>query len=219
MLSFQWPAYPHQRRIKTWPKLNISLSLQPYKFTVTCKIDWGRAVIECLTQDWGAACLSLTGVTGLCPWVRHINPSLVLVQPRKACPGITEKIIDWDVINQITQKQNLQDWWRSIQKWRHLSAHNISPIISLWRVFHTLKSSYLCRPWSDLAKLQDFSLECVTEKIAFLFLNKNICCGYSKEPSQWDGSFEHLKHMLNLLGKKILQFCAETFCLSIPVKL
>ena len=25
----------------------------------------------------------------------------------------------------------------------------------------------------------------------------------SKEPSQWDGSFEHPKHMLKLIGKKI----------------
>ena len=29
------------------------------------------------------------------------------------------------------------------------------------------------------------------KKIIFLFLYQNICCGYSKEPSQWDGSFEH----------------------------
>ena len=26
---------------------------------------------------------------------------------------------------------------------------------------------------------------------------------YSKEPSQWDGSFEHQKHMLQLIGKEI----------------
>ena len=32
--------------------------------------------------------------------------------------------------------------------------------------------------------------------IIFLFLNQYICCGYSKEPSQWEGSFEHPKHML-----------------------
>ena len=27
------------------------------------------------------------------------------------------------------------------------------------------------------------------------FSSKSICCGHSKEPSQWDGSFEHPKHM------------------------
>ena len=42
-----------------------------------------------------------------------------------------------------------------------------------------------------------------TKQIFFLFLNQNICCGYSKEPSQWDGSFEHPKHMLKLMDKKI----------------
>ena len=40
-------------------------------------------------------------------------------------------------------------------------------------------------------------------KIIFLFLKQNLCCGYSKEPPQWDGSFDHPKHMLKLMGKKI----------------
>ena len=43
-----------------------------------------------------------------------------------------------------------------------------------------------------------------TRKLFILFLNQNICCGYSKEPSQWDGSFEHPKHMFKLMGKKII---------------
>ena len=30
-------------------------------------------------------------------------------------------------------------------------------------------------------------------KFIFLFLNQDICCGCSKEPSQWDGSFYHPK--------------------------
>ena len=42
-----------------------------------------------------------------------------------------------------------------------------------------------------------------TKKLIFLFLNQNICCEYSKDPSQWDGSFEHPKHMLKLMGKKM----------------
>ena len=45
------------------------------------------------------------------------------------------------------------------------------------------------------------------EKLIFLFLYQNICYGYSKEPSQRDGSFEHPKHLLELMapvmGKKI----------------
>ena len=41
------------------------------------------------------------------------------------------------------------------------------------------------------------------ENLIFLFLSQNIGCEYSKEQSQWDGSFEHPKHMLELMGKKI----------------
>ena len=33
------------------------------------------------------------GVTGLCPSARHINPSLVLVQPRKTRPNKTEILL------------------------------------------------------------------------------------------------------------------------------
>ena len=44
-----------------------------------------------------------------------------------------------------------------------------------------------------------------TKKLIILLLNQNICCGYSKELSQiqWDGSFEHPKHMLKQMGEKI----------------
>ena len=42
-----------------------------------------------------------------------------------------------------------------------------------------------------------------TKQIIFLFLNQNICCGCSKEPSQGDGSFERPKYMFKLMGKKV----------------
>ena len=48
-------------------------------------------------------------------------------------------------------------------------------------------------------------------KIIFLFLNQSICCGYSKEPSQWDGSFEHPKHMLKIMDKKIFTLLRWNF--------
>ena len=40
-----------------------------------------------------AAGVSLTGVTALCPRARHIEPSLVLVQPRKTSPDVTEILL------------------------------------------------------------------------------------------------------------------------------
>ena len=36
-----------------------------------------------------------------------------------------------------------------------------------------------------------------------LILNQNICCGYSKEPSQQDSYFEQPKHTFKLAGKTI----------------
>ena len=45
---------------------------------------------------------------------------------------------------------------------------------------------------------------CNLKLFFFQFLNQNICCGYTKEPAHWDGSFEHPKHMFKLIGKKII---------------
>ena len=42
-------------------------------------------------------------------------------------------------------------------------------------------------------------------KLFSLFLIQNICCGYSKEPSQRDDSFEHPNNMFKLMGKKIIK--------------
>ena len=53
------------------------------------------------------------------------------------------------------------------------------------------------------------------KKLFFLFLNQNKCYGYSKEPSQWDGSFKYPKHMLKLMGKKKSQFYAKEL-LNLP---
>ena len=55
-------------------------------------------------------------------------------------------------------------------------------------------------PWWDTG----LQLRGCTIKLFFLFLNRNICCAYSKEPSHWDGSFEHPKHMIKIVDKKIL---------------
>ena len=48
-------------------------------------------------------------------------------------------------------------------------------------------------------------------KYFFLFLNQNICCWYSKEPSKWDGSFEHPKHVLKIMGNKIFTILRWNF--------
>ena len=51
------------------------------------------SVVECLIRDLKATGSSLTLVTALCPRIRHINPSLVLVQPRKTRPYKTDRLL------------------------------------------------------------------------------------------------------------------------------
>ena len=50
-------------------------------------------MVECLTRDPGAAGSSLTGVTALWSLSKNINPSLVLVQPRKTRPCLIERLL------------------------------------------------------------------------------------------------------------------------------
>ena len=59
-----------------------------------------------------------------------------------------------------------------------------------------------------------FQINVSNWKLIFLFLNQNICCGHSKEPSQWDGSFEHPKYMLKLMGKKIIEILRSEILLN-----
>ena len=66
----------------------LTYHFQPYKMW-----ECSDSVVKCLTRDQGAAGSSLTGVNVLCPWERHINPSLVLVQPRKTHPCITGSLL------------------------------------------------------------------------------------------------------------------------------
>ena len=47
-------------------------------------------VLDSRPRGWGS---SLTSITTLCPLARHINPSLVMVQPRKTRPYITERLL------------------------------------------------------------------------------------------------------------------------------
>ena len=51
----------------------------------------------------------------------------------------------------------------------------------------------------------------VQQKMIFLFLIQSICCVYSKESSQWNGSFEQPKHMLKIMGKKIFTILHRNF--------
>ena len=64
-------------------------------------------------------------------------------------------------------------------------------------------NGYILNKKIILIVLTGLLLRVRTRKIVYLLFSQNICCGYSKEPSQCDGSFEHPKHMLKIMGKKI----------------
>ena len=82
----------------------------------------------------------------------------------------------------------------------------------MWEAMGKALLTYLSKPGPQLlVKIMFTGQTCEltrtlgvrNENLIFLFLNQNICCGYSKEPSQWDGPFEHPKHVLKLMGEKI----------------
>ena len=63
---------------------------------------------------WGS---SLTGVIALCPWARHINPSLVLVPPRKTRPYLTERLLMGRKESNRTNKQTNKQTDKKYIKW------------------------------------------------------------------------------------------------------
>ena len=74
------------------------------------KQTWERSgsVIECLTRDREAAGSSLTCVTALWSLNKTNYPSLVLVQPRKTRPYLTERLLMERKESNQTNNQNKQ---------------------------------------------------------------------------------------------------------------
>ena len=113
------------------------LFIRNLEWDLTLWVTWERSgsVVECLTWDRGAAGSSLTGDTALCPWARHINPSLVLVQPRKTRPYITERLlIGRKESNQI---KHFELEWASSSTLilLVLSCHRSTIAFCYWRLF------------------------------------------------------------------------------------
>ena len=60
-------------------------------------------------------------------------------------------------------------------------------------------------------KNKHFKMKVYIQKLIFLFFNQNVCCGYSKELYHGGDSFEHPKHTLKLIDKKILTILFSSF--------
>ena len=82
-----------------------------------------------------------------------------------------------------------------------------------WSNVHCQSVCYQSEQHLFLTGLQ---IKVCNETLFFLFLNQNICCGYSKEPSNWDGSLKHPKHMFKLRDKKIIAISRWKFWLNWP---
>ena len=66
----------------------------------THRIQWRRAVAQLAehqTRDHrvDGSSLNSNRLIVLCPCARHIISCLMLVQPRKTCPDMTEKLLTW----------------------------------------------------------------------------------------------------------------------------
>ena len=80
----------------------------------------------------------------------------------------------------------------SIFEWPFYTGFTVSPNLF-----------YILRPVIKGLYLTGLQIRVRTGILFLLYVNQNICCGYSKEPSQWEGSFEHTKHMFKLMCKEI----------------
>ena len=108
-------------------------------------------MVECLTQDRRAVGSSLTGVTALWSLSKHIYPSLVLVQPRKNRPYITERLLmgrkeskylHWTIqqLQIYLNMDNAIDHWSRKHSWiyqetRAIALHWVLVYTQIWLVF------------------------------------------------------------------------------------
>ena len=116
----------------------------------------------------------------------------------------------WGVSLQITRLAGLNHWKTSQHDWKNVDklTNDLVPnCLQTWPALFIFMSphSQTTRKTPDLD--QQFSKRftglSAYQKIIFSILNQNICCGYSKERSQWNGSLERTKDMPKLMSKKI----------------
>ena len=74
-------------------KLSGSVHGDTYFFYSVGSRERSGSMVECLTRDRGAAGSTSPASLRCGPWARHIYPSLVLVQPRKTRPCLTERLL------------------------------------------------------------------------------------------------------------------------------
>ena len=131
-------------------------------------------MIKCLTQGHNAVPLVSLKLATPRPRVEHST-----TEPPPSSKYRAKKLgsysLFWDFFAQF-----------SIRKWQQWLI--FSPKLGLGKSLH----------------YQGLQIRVHIGKLFSFFLIQNISCVYSKEPSQSDSSFEHPKHMIKLIGKKII---------------
>ena len=130
---------------------------------------------ECLIPDGGATGLSLTIAIAFCPLARHITPSIVLVQPKKNRPFMTEILLMGRKESNQTNKLILP--WRSeigLSPPVKYFTDRSKVVLLLWifYVFSVLcllclcTSLFICALWSPAGKGLTSPLWCITVSLS-----------------------------------------------------
>ena len=91
-----WPFQLYaKKKLCFWGHMRQPMRFGTYRIGVNPfrPMDHSGSVVGRLTRDRGPRVRASLASLALCPWARQINPSLVLVQPRKTCPHATERLL------------------------------------------------------------------------------------------------------------------------------
>ena len=114
---------------------------------------------------------------------------------------------------------------RQFGVWKFKSKYGASSAYFLWfpnkqqLLFYEFCTLTVCYAYCCLAFLCCLSVVCLVAMsslkvcnltLVFLFSMKTYVCRYSKELYQWDGCYEHPKHALKLMNKKIFHKMLKT---------
>ena len=104
------------------------------------------------------------------------------------------KKFNFEIKQQTTKKHAKLPRRQSVKSWQKKAKNQFCPNLCTNNIKHI---------WCIYWWVSGLLLRVRNRKIIFLFLNQNICCGYLKEQSQWDSSFERPKHKLKIMDKKV----------------
>ena len=137
------------------------IDLQPHLRERSC------SVVECLTRDRRTPGSSITCVTALWRWARHINPSLVLVQPRKTSP--IHRQVPWGLESwyeyQPSRATMVQIWMLSLicVYWdmHHLRNLNKNFVINSTNMTKARFIRQVCVKFKDFSRIFEWQSYCL----------------------------------------------------------